>query len=116
MNKICPWCRSELELSGSVDISAPRIQQLICPVCKYILWQAAGFPLPRVWKIIGINQRYEPPSPIPAFLQTNVPESEQQPAYQFQMPDWIKSVTSGLGNIGIWIVVVLVLILLVKRK
>ncbi len=116
MIMICSWCRSKLEISGTVDISAPRIQQLACPVCKCIIWQAAGFPLPRIWKILRVTERHEPPSPIPSFLQTAPPLAEQEPAYQFQMPDWIKSATSGLGNIGIWIVVVLVLILLIKRK
>jgi len=116
MEKICPWCRSKLEFSGSVNVSAPRIQQLICPVCKYILWQAAGFPLPKIWKITGIIERHEPLSPIPAFLQTNVPESEIKPAYEFEMPAWTKNAFSGLGNIGIWIVVVLALVLLIKKK
>lgn len=121
----CPYCRSLYTLDGSLNFSAPKIQIINCPVCKYPQNIATDFPLPVSWGNPKVVERNEPLMPWNEFKLTNVaaqnlskPLSPEltEPLYNLQAPDWLKNIASGISGIGIWVIAVLVLIFLIKRK
>lgn len=116
----CPYCRSLLRYDGRLDFSAPAIQVRNCPVCNFPNWLATDYPLPILWvnpQVIEENKPLKPYTEVlPATLQKAPSAESQQPLYTWTTPDWMKNATSGLGNIGIWVVVVLALVLLIKWR
>jgi ribosomal protein S27AE len=123
--QICPRCRSVIQLNGQINFSAPALQSLDCPVCGQGWWLSSDFPLPKRWSIGKIITAYDTKSK-PVLSNQQIPEDLQKSVYSdFQIiPDSITNavkntvdnVTGSVKAIGIWIVVVLVLVLLIKRK
>lgn len=116
----CPYCRSLLRYEGKLNFSAPAIQVKKCPVCQYPNWLATDFPLPIFWDKVEVIEEYRPlklyTETLPPASYEPPPVESQKPLFTYQTPDWLKSAASGFGNIGIWVVVVLALVLLIKRK
>lgn len=109
----CPRCRSLIRLVGNLDFFVPAIQELICPVCGQKWWVASGFPSYR-WRTDKILKCFEPATPL---IDTEkIPKEYQKPVLQFKLPEPFKEAGKGLYNISIWIVVVLILIFLIKRR
>jgi len=60
MQVICPVCRSELEAVGNVDLKAPQISVVKCPVCGAPINIPSGFPVPYKWTSFKIIKAYKP--------------------------------------------------------
>lgn len=112
MQEICPNCRSTFELNGTFDLSAPSLQDVNCPVCDQDIWVASGL-WPQRWSVGAIitAQPYVKPQPV------------QQISAQDSKPVWSGFTIPGLNQVGQWlqdagifIIVVLVLVLLIKWK
>lgn len=110
--EICPNCRSVYEINGALDFGAKSIQVVNCPVCSQEKWIASGL-WPQRWTIGNVIKREvvtTPPVIIP-------PPEDPAPVFSdFRLPgqDQAAALGQGLYKIGIWVVVVLVLIFLIK--
>jgi len=112
-NEICPNCRSTYSIKGTLDFGAPSLSVVTCPVCSQDKWIPSGL-WPMRWVVGEVINRQPipgPPVPIP-------PPDQNGPVFDFEIPgqDAIVAAGRGLYNIGIWVVVVLVLIILIQYQ
>jgi len=110
--QICPNCRSTFEINGALDFGAKSLQTVNCPVCSQDIWVPSGL-WPQRWTVGKIINRVTPVTP-PTLV---APPSDDDPVWsEFVIPgqDQAQALGRGLYNIGIWIVVVLILVLLIK--
>jgi hypothetical protein len=126
---ICPNCRSELEASGNLEVSAPSISILNCPVCGFPNWIPGGYPVPTRWAGLEVIKRNEPvtlfedlkkESPELAKQFEQAPEEAGKGIYKdfSLLPSNLdlQSLGQGAYKIGLWVLVVLLLVYLIRRK
>lgn len=112
--EICPNCRSTFEINGDLDFGAKSLQAINCPVCSQGIWVPSGL-WPQRWTVGQVINRVEPTTPPVLFA----PPADDSPVWsKFTLPgqDQLAALGSGLYNIGIWVVVVLVLLFLIKKN
>lgn len=121
----CPVCRSLLHFNWVIDLSVAKIQTNTCPVCKAVNWIASGFPAKRITSTEVLEKpqelkiTWDELKQIAPQVDKPVPQSEKTSAVQdavTETKNFFGSLGSGIYSIGIWIVVVLVLVLLIKRR
>ena len=112
--EICPNCRSVYEINGTLDFGAKSIQVVNCPVCSQEKWIASGL-WPQHWTIGNIITRQEPTTP-PQIIPE--PENAKPVFSDLIIPgqDQVTAIGQGIYKIGIWVVVVLALVFLIKVK
>ncbi len=106
MIKICPNCRSTFKLYDRIDISAPALQLIKCPVCTQEIWQPSGWVMPKRWEVGEVVNRYpkEGTPPEPQIFESDMPKEAQKPVWNIQMPDFsamgkgISKVTNPVGE------------------
>lgn len=111
---INPSDRAVLEVSGYLDFSAPSIQKIFSPTNQQELWIDSGLPPVRWTTIKVIRDPAEIKDPIE--VSQDIPKSFEKPVIQPFVPQPLKDIFSGIKNIGIWLVAVLILIFLIRRQ
>lgn len=114
----CPRCRSVIQLIGSVDFNPVALQTLNCSVCGQKWWLASDWSILKgygyKWSVGKILERHEPPEntkPVP------VPEPPDTKIWSdFSIIEPLQNLGKGLYNIGIWIIAILILWYLIKRR
>jgi len=113
-NQICPNCRSTFEISGRLDFSAPSLQTIYCPVDNQAIWKASGL-IPQRWSVGKIIDYVTPVSqPIPVTAPTD--DSPVWSHFEIPFQNQLGSLGQGLYKIGLWVVIVLVLVAVIKIK
>lgn len=112
-SEICPNCRSTYEVSGNLDFGAPALQSVNCPVCSQSKWLASGL-WPQQWVVGKVLTR----QPVLTSPQVIPPPADDTANWTFQWPELgqtaVANAGQGLYKIGIWVVVVLVLVVLIR--
>ena len=121
MIQICPNCRSTFTLIDKVDILAPALQKVFCPVCKQEIWKASGWVLPKRWEVGEVVNKYlggDTGIPEPQVFEQTIPKEAQAPVWNIKLPDFSglaklgEGVTGGIKTGAIIAVVLLALILI----
>lgn len=115
----CPWCRSDIRLRGKLNLNAHGLQSLHCPVCNQEWWISSG-SIPQLWEVDKVLNRIEPLTPAKESVQ-KLPQQLQKAVWSdFQViPEFLqepmKNIGKAIAGAGIWVIVVLVLILLIRK-
>jgi len=117
MIQICPNCRSTFNLIDKVDIQAPSIQEIPCPVCGQKIWKSSGWVLPKRWSAGEVIKRYpaEGAPPEPQVFGSDIPKEAQKPVWNIKLPDFSampEAAVSGIKTGAAVAVVLLILILI----
>ena len=124
----CPYCRSLIGYNGTLDFTVANIQVLTCPVCGYPQWVATDYPVPVKFiepKVLELNKPIMPWSDFAKKTEAGKnlsqapPADTQNPVYQPVIEQFKKAgqALTGAGiNIGLWVVIVLGLVFLIKER
>lgn len=118
MIELCSNCRSTFNLIDKVDISAPSIQKIHCPVCNQEIWKPSGWVLPKRWEVGEVIKRHpaEGSPPEPQNFGSTIPKDMEKPVFNFKLPDFSAmsdNALAGLKTGGVMVIVILALILII---
>jgi len=115
-NEICPNCRSVYEIVGSIDLNAPSIQVVNCPVCNQGKWIPSGL-VPYRWQVSKIITE----QPVTTSPQIISDPTQTAPVWStFDIPNYFKqafdTVYTSASYFGVWSIVVLILTLMIMKE
>ena len=119
MIEICPNCKSTFNLIDKVDISAPAIQRISCPVCNQEIWKPSGWILPKRWEVGEIIKRTPDKIPEPQNFGSTIPKDMQKSVYNFKLPDFSamsESAMTGIKIGGAVVVVIFAIVLILAMR